>query len=58
MCVTSFMNGSVCLKNECYVLVDENNVHVIALDVLLEAILDVGDGSIWKLKWNTIRDHS
>ena len=46
------------MKNECYVLVDENNVHVVALDVLLETILNVGDGSIWKLKWNTIRDHS
>ena len=46
------------MKNDCYVLVDENNVHVIALDVLLETILDVGNGSIWKLKWNTKRDYS
>ena len=54
MCVTSFMLRKIV----CYVLVDENNVHVIALDVLLEAVLNVGDRSIWKLKWNTVRDHS
>jgi hypothetical protein len=29
-----------------YILVDENNVDVVTLDELLEAVLDVGHGSI------------
>ena len=30
-----------------YILVDEDDVDVVALDELLEAVLDVGNGSVW-----------